>query len=433
MPAGKLDLIPKMARISQAFARPQEVNIESRVFEELGKVFAKNPPRRGAQIGITAGSRGISNIAEITRSAVRFLRSIGVEPFIIPAMGSHGGAGAEAQQHLIEHYGITEQAVEAPIRPAMETLSLGKTNSGVEAVLAKTALDSDGILLLNRIKPHTDIKGDIESGLVKICGIGLGKLDGAAEYHSHLFTVGLGQAIKDAAELVFAKGVIVGGLGIIENAYHETASLVGVPVDSFFEQEAKLLREARSLMPKVPVAKVHVLLADQMGKNISGSGMDTNIINRSVRGFQDVSGWQPSGPIIRRIVVNDLTDESDGNAVGMGMVDFITERFHNRIDYYVTSINGFTSCGPHNVKTPVVLKNTREALAIAIETCGKDKLAPKVVYIRDTLSPTALFVSEACLPELEGRDGVEGVTKPQTREVNSERYIVRPWGLMGNY
>ena len=427
MPEGKPELLPKMAKIRQEFERPRVEDLEKAVYQQLTRVFPDGSIKPNARIGITAGSRGISNIAEIVRCTVNYLRHRGADPFIIPAMGSHGGASAEGQKHLIEHYGVTEEACGAKIMPEMTTVSLGVTNEGVEAFLAKVANDSDGILLMNRIKPHTDYRGEIESGLTKISGIGLGKLQGAQEYHSHVFGLGLGGAIRSATSRVIEQGKILGGLGILENAYHETAKLAGVTVDGFFAQEAELLKEAKALMPRLPIADVHVLLCDYMGKNISGAGVDTNIINRSVRGYQDVSGWQESHPVVRRVIVNNLTPESDGNAVGMGFVDFITEKFRKQIDYYATSLNGITACCPQAAKTPVVLKNTLQALSIAIQTCGRDKAAPKLVYIRDTLSLNDVYVSEACLPELSGKPRTEILTEPAPLEFDSEGFICSPY------
>ena len=429
LPEADVSLLPHMSPVRQEFPRPQVTDIEQTVFAELSGVVPAGRIAAGARIGITAGSRGISNIAEIVRSAVLYFRKHGAEPFVIPAMGSHGGATPEGQKHLVEYYGVTEEAVGAPIRAGMETVHVGEGEHGVQAYLAKEAADSDGILLLNRIKPHTDYKGKIESGLTKICGIGLGKRDGAEEIHGNLFAIGLGASIRSAAEKIVAHGKILGGLGILENAYHETARLVGVPIENLFEREEALLVEARQLMPRLPLDDIHVLLCDQMGKNISGSGLDTNVIGRSVRGYLDTESWEEDMPVIRRIAVNDLTPESDGNATGVGFVDMITERFHQKIDLYPTAINTLTSCGPNGAKIPLAFRSTEQMLAWAIKSCGRDSNNPRVVYIRDTLNLSEILVSEACLPLLEGKKGVQVVGDLAPLEFDSEGYVRSPFVL----
>lgn len=427
MPEPDYSLLPKMVPIRQEFPRPTVDDITRAAAEELRYAVPAERVRQGARIGITAGSRGISNIAQIVKAAVDYFRELGADPFVIPAMGSHGGATAEGQAHLVEHYGVTEKAVGAPIRAEMETVSLGASSDSVEAFLAKAAFESDGILLLNRIKPHTDYKGEIESGLSKICGIGLGKREGAEEYHGHLFGLGLGEAIRSAAERVAASGKIIGGLGILENAYHDTAKLAGVRTEELLDREPALLKEAKLLMPRLPLDDIHVLLCDRMGKNISGCGLDTNIIGRSVRGYQDVSSWCEGMPVIRRIVVEDLTEESDGNATAMGLVDFITRRFYEKIDYYATAMNCFVSCGPQSGKTPFVLSCTKDALAWAIQTCGRERRAPKVVYIRDTLHLSDLLVSEHCLPELRDNASITIVSDAQQMPFAADGYIRSPF------
>ena len=264
--------------------------------------------------------------------------------------------------------------------------------------------------------------------MTKICGIGLGKRDGAEEYHSRVFDVGLPTAIRSAAEQILASGKILGGLGVIENAYHDTARLVGVRLENFFEHEAQLLQEAKQLMPRLPLDQLHVLFCDQMGKNVSGTGLDTNIIGRSVRGYRDTEAWQEDMPVIRRIAVNDVTVESDGNATGLGLIDFITARFHQHIDYYVTSMNVLISKSVPCGKTPLVMRNTEQMLAWAIKSSGGNNEEPCVVYIRDTLDLSNMLVSEACVPLLENRDGLEVLPEAaQPLEFDEEGYIRSPF------
>jgi hypothetical protein len=405
--------IPSFYRVRQSFERPRVADLAHAVREELGRVFPEGAIASGAEIGVTVGSRGIGGIAAITSAAVGYLRERGARPFVIPAMGSHGGATAEAQAHLIAHYGVTEESMGCPVRAAMETRSLGRTTEGVEVRIAETAWQSDGVLLVNRVKPHTDFKGPLESGLAKICAIGLGKLDGAREIHRNLFTVGLGPAIRGVAEAIVATGKVLGGLAILENAYHETAKLAGVPAAGLFGAEEGLLGEARRLMGRLPLDEIDVLVCDRLGKNISGAGLDTNITGRSVYGYEPGVPWQEGMPKITRIVVMDVSDESDGNAVGMGLVDYVPERFLSRVDTRVTSLNAMTSCSPAGAKTPIALPDDREAILAAMRTSQIRPEGPRVVYVRDTLELENVLVSEACRPLLDGRSGLTLAPEPE--------------------
>lgn len=420
--------IPRMFPVRQRFPRPRVEDVSAAVRRELERLFPPQAIAPGARIGVTVGSRGISGIATMARAAVDFLRGRGAEPFIIPAMGSHGGATAEAQAHLIAHYGVDAETMGCPVRSDMRTRSLGKSEDGVEALIAEAAWDSDGILLMNRVKPHTDYKGTLESGLAKICAIGLGKYDGARAIHRHLFTVGLGEAIRGVAEKILSTGKIVGGLAILESAYHETAEVVGVPVAELFRREEDLLEKARGLMGRLPLDEIDVLLCDRMGKNVSGSGLDTNVIGRSVYGYTHGVPWIEGMPSILRIVVCDLAEESDGNAVGMGMTEFITRRFHEKIDHRVTSLNAMTACAPMGARTPVVLENAREALLAGIRTSRLRPEGSRVVHIRDTLALEHVYLSEACLPLVEERDGIEILGEPREVEFDEDGHLISPFG-----
>lgn len=420
-------VIPRFFPVRQRFARPRVADLAAAVEVELARVFPQGSVRRGAEIGITVGSRGITAIAELTRTAVSFLRARGATPFIIPAMGSHGGAEADAQAHLIAHYGVTEESVGAPIRRAMETRHLGRTAEGVEVHMAETAWRSDGVLLMNRVKPHTDFKGPIESGLTKIGAIGLGKLAGAQEYHSHIFGIGLGNAIRSVTARLIETGKIRGGLAILENAYHETARLAGVTLDGWFAQEEALLREAFGLMGRLPIDEIDVLFIDRIGKNISGAGMDTNIIGRGTYGYVAGEPWQPGMPSITRIVLSDLSDESDGNGVGMGMAEYCTRKFFDKVNHRITALNAMTANAPMGARTPVVLDNDREALRAGVRTCARRPEGPLVVYIRDTLSLEDVWLSEACLPLVAGRDGVEVLDEPSALGFDDDGNVFSPF------
>ena len=419
--------IPSMFRARQTFARPRVDNVAGEVRSELERLFPSGTIAAGAKIGVTVGSRGITGIATIARAAVDFLKSRDAAPFIIPAMGSHGGAEAEAQAHLIAHYGVSEETMECPVVAAMETRSLGRSNNGVEVLIAEAAWESDGILLMNRVKPHTDYKGQIESGLTKICAIGLGKYNGAQTIHRNLFTVGLGAAIRGVTEKIIESGKIIGGLAILENAYHETAKIAGVALDGFFETEEKLLEEAKGLMARLPLDEVDVLLCDRMGKNISGAGLDTNIIGRNVYGYVQGVPWCDGMPSVMRIIVSDLSEESDGNAVGMGMIDFVTQRFIEKVNHRVTTLNALTACSPAGARTPVVCANDRDALDAAIRTSPNRPDGPRLVHVRDTLELEDVYLSEACLPLVADREEIEVRTEPAPLSFDDGGYVRTPF------
>ncbi len=424
---GKNTDIPRFFHVRQSFPRPRVDDIPAAVTAELDRTFPDGAIAAGARIGITVGSRGISNIDVITRAAVDFFKQRDAKPFIIPAMGSHGGASAEGQRALIAHYGVTEETMGCPIRAEMETIPLGTSPEGVEAHIARVAHESDGVLLMNRVKPHTDYKGPIESGLTKICGIGLGKLHGAAEYHSRLFDLGLGNAIRSAAEILVGSGKIIGGLAILENAYHETARVAGVPVESLFEREAELLEEARGLMGRLPFDELDLLICDRMGKNISGAGLDTNVIGRCVYGYIQGKPWMEGMPAIWRIFVRTLSEESDGNAVGMGLIEFATPRFMESVDQRITQINAFTACSPLGAKPPIVLPNDREAISTALGTCMRREHGPLVAYVRDTLALEDVYLSAAFLEQANSRDDLTVGGPPAPLRFDSGGWLESPF------
>jgi hypothetical protein len=337
--------LPLFMRIRQVFDRPRVDDRSAAVGQALEKILPPGSLAKGARVGVAVGSRGIDGLAPMVRAAVDLVKDRGGAPFVIPAMGSHGGASAEGQRGLLAHYGVSEEAMGCPVSAEMETRSLGRTASGIDVRMAEIAWESDGILLLNRIKAHTDFKGPIESGLAKICAVGLGKYDGAREIHRHVLTVGFGAAIREVAGVLLDTGRILGGVGILENAYHETARVAGVPARDLFETEERLLAEARRLMGRLPLRDLDVAVCDRLGKNISGAGLDTNVVGRTADGPIPAGPWSVDLPRILRIVVMELSTESDGNAAGMGMVDFVPERFLRRVDREVTRLNVLTG-GP---------------------------------------------------------------------------------------
>src|SRR5581483_6374278 len=296
----------------------------------------------GSRVAIGIGSRGIANVATIARATVEYWKAEGMRPFIFPAMGSHGAATAEGQADVLAHYGIIEATMGCPVISSLEVVSLGKTPEGIQTYMDRNAYESDGVMLLGRVKWHTDFAGKIESGLFKMMAIGLGKFAGAQHYHTYAYKIGLEQVIRSIGRQVLASGKILGGLAILEDAHHNTAKLDAVPVEIMEQREEENLALVKSWMGKIPM-DLDILILDEIGKNISGAGMDTKVVNRSVHGAYNP--W-PDAPKIERIFVRDLSDLSYNNAVGLGMADVVTDRLVNRIDWVPTHINSLTASTP---------------------------------------------------------------------------------------
>lgn len=388
-------LLPPMAPVRIAFDAPAITDIPGIVrkqFAASGVSF-----QSGEKIAVCCGSRGIANIATVTKTLIEELRKLGVEPFIVPAMGSHGGATAEGQQEVLESYGISESGVGAPVRSSMETVSLNSGSLPHPLFMDRNAFEADGVILVNRVKPHTDFRGPIESGLMKMAVIGLGKRDQAETMHA--FGVpGLRDMIVPAARQILATGKIRMGIGIVENARDETMELKAVSAAELEKEEEKLLRTAHASMPRLPLDDIDVLIVDEIGKDISGCGMDTNIIGR----MRIAGEPEPERPRIRRIVCTDLTPASHGNAIGIGLADLMTQRLADKIDRDATNANLFTSTFLERGMLPPALPTTAEAVEWALKTCNLKNIdRARVVRIRNTLKLEQMWVSEAAWEAIE--------------------------------
>ena len=420
-------MIPEFAPVRMDFPRERVADVRAATAAAVSDVLGSKRFRAGASVAITAGSRGIVDIDAITRTVVDSVRSLGYDPLIVPAMGSHGGATSDGQRAVLARYGITEATMGCPIRSEMDVTPLGEGDLGVEAFMARAAWQADAVLIVNRVKPHTDFLGIRESGLTKMLAIGLGKLEGAQACHQHVFDIGLGAAITSAASLILATGKVAGGIAIIENAYHEVARIDAVPSSAFLDREAELLLEARRLMGRLPLDEIDVLVCDRMGKNISGQGLDTKIIGRSPFGYVQGQPWQPGMPIIRRIVVRDLTPETAGNAMGMGLIDVVPERFLHKVNVATTLINSITAMTTENAKTPHVVPNDEEAIRLALRMLPPREGGPRVVYVRDTLELADSLVSEACLASLAGREQVAVLGPAGPLRFDAARNLISPF------
>lgn len=395
-----------LTKVRVRFPRPQIADVEQTVREELTRCQQFFPQE--ASIAVAVGSRGVANLSSIVGAAVIFLKERGAKPFIVPAMGSHGGATAEGQRQLLADYGVTEGAMGCPIRASMEVIELDQGALPHRLFMDQLAFASDGVLLINRIKSHTDFHGPYESGLVKMAVIGLGKERQALEVH-RFGARGLRDFIPRAAEKILATGKILAGLGVVENAYDETAVIEAVPASELLAREPQLLDVARRNMARLPVDAINVLIVDRLGKNISGTGMDTNVIGRL-----RISGEaEPESPRIKNIVVTDLTDESHGNATGTGLADVVTRRLFDKIDFGVTYKNVFTSGFLERGKVPIVSLTDAEGYACALRACGP--IAPgqeRVARIRDTLHLGEIYLSPALCSDVRDRVDVELVGGP---------------------
>lgn len=384
-----------LRKIEPMFPDTELPSLETVLSEQL-PVFA--PSVRGKKdVAIAVGSRGLVDIVPILISLVGFLREQGCRPFIVPAMGSHGGATAAGQKAVLAGYGITESAIDAPVRSSMETIELHRGDNECPVFMDALAYASDGVVLVNRIKPHTDFHARYESGLVKMAVIGLGKKAQAEAVHS--FGVrGLKEIVPATARILFDSGKIIGGIGIVEDARDRTMAVRAIPVDRIFNEELDLITLARENMPRLPVENIDILIVDRLGKDISGVGMDPNVIGRrAIRGEEE-----PVSPKIGALMVCGLTRESHGNALGVGLADIITRRLYDQIDFDAMYENVHTSTFLERAKVPVVAETDAAALQLAHRVTGPQPLEQKrIVRMHDTLHMATLYVSDGVLKDLD--------------------------------
>ena len=397
---------PRMARIKQQFSGPQLHDVPAAVRQALGRVPL--PVKPGQTVALAVGSRGIVNIDKATRASVDHLKGLGARPFVFPAMGSHGGGTSEGQLSVLEHYGVTEATMGCPVRATMDVVQVGET-LGLPVWLDRYAAEADWIGVINRVKPHTDFKGEIESGLFKMMTIGLGKHRGAIQGHRANVRHGYETVITAVGRAMLRTGKIAFGLGLVENGYDETAKVEAFLAADLEAGERALLREAKAWMARLPFEQVDLLVVDEMGKDISGSGMDSNVIGRHGGFFEP----QFPTPKITFIVACDLTPHTYGNATGIGNADFTTRRLVNKIDWSPTYINCLTAVSPAAAKLPPVMETDRDAIAVALSCLGLERIEDaRVVRIKNTLRLAEVDVSEACLAEVAKRDDLTQMSEP---------------------
>ncbi len=406
--------LPRMVRISQSFAAPEVGDVAANLREQLSAPGILDTIKPGMRIAIGVGSRGLAELPTLVRVIVEEIRGRGGQPFIVPAMGSHGGATAAGQIGVLANLGVTEESAGGAIVASMDVVEIGKLENGLPVYMDRHAHAADGIVVLGRVKPHTAFRGPNESGLVKMIAIGLGKQKGAETCHAYSFKY-MGEHIQAMASIALERAPILFGIATIENAYEKIARIVAVPAHAVMATDRDLLVEAKANMPRILFDSFDVLIVDRIGKEISGDGMDPNITGRYS------TPYASGGPHVEKLVVLDLTEHTHGNAVGIGAADFITKRMFNRIDFESTYANGLTSTVTACVRIPVILENDRQAVLAAIKTCNARDLAKaRVVRIEDTMRLGHIAISESMLAEASACRDIEILSQPEELRFDGE-------------
>lgn len=390
--------VPKMMKVRQSFDDTKIEDVDAALNEALQQDAVRAMVKPGMEIAVAVGSRGVDQIVQITKRTVTFLREMGAKPFIVPSMGSHGGASAEGQAAVLAHLGVTEETVGAEIRSSMEVIEIGKLENGLPVYIDKLASKADGIVVINRVKPHTAFRGTVESGIMKMMTIGLGKQRGAEACHQLGFEH-MGKHIILMAHMIMEKMPILFGVATVENAFDKVAHVEVLLPEDIEERETELQKMAKKFLPQINFDQIDVLVIDEIGKNISGDGMDPNITGRYP------TPYAHGGPEVNKMVVLDLTPETEGNANGVGTADFTTQRLIDKTDWDAVYANGLTSTVVAPTKAATTLKNDLLAIKAAIKTCNiLDFTKVKMVRIKNTLEIGEIEVSEAYLQEVEESD-----------------------------
>lgn len=413
--------LPRMARVWQSFPAPQVEDIPGTLNEQLAKPGIVDTVRPGMRIAIAVGSRGIADLPTLVRVTVEAIRARGGQPFLVPAMGSHGGATAEGQRDVLANLGVTEQTAGCPIVSSMEVVEVGKLAGGLPVFFDKQASEADGIAMIARVKPHTAFRGPSESGLVKMIAIGLAKQRGAESCHAYGFKR-MAEHIQSMSAIALGRMPILFGVAVVENAYDRIARIAAVPARELQAADRALLIEAKANMPRLLIDSFDALIVDRMGKEISGDGMDPNITGRYA------TPYATGGPQFEKLAVLDLTEQTHGNAVGIGAADFTTRKLVDKIDFEATYLNSFTSTVAAVARIPVTLANDREAVLAAIKTCTAPDLAQaRVVRIEDTLHLGGISISESMLAEARAHDQIEILSEPEEMRFD-EQGNLQPMG-----
>jgi hypothetical protein len=404
--------LPKMVKVKQHFDDTKIENVTEVVTEKLKRDAIQQKVKPGMEIAIAVGSRGMDRLVEITAATVQFLKELGAKPFIVPSMGSHGGATAEGQREVLAHLGVTEESVKAEIRSSMEVIKLGELENGLPVYIDQYASKADGIVVINRIKPHTAFRGQVESGIMKMISIGLGKQKGAEACHQLGFKY-MAENVPAMAKMMMEKTPILFGVATLENAFDKVAQVEVLAAEEIEEKEPALQAQAKQLLPKLFFEQIDVLVIDEIGKNISGDGMDPNITGRYP------TPYAHGGPEVNKMVVLDLTPETEGNANGVGTADFTTQRLVDKMNLEFTYANGLTSTVVAPTKIATTLPNDHQAIQAAIKTCNiLDFTKVKMVRIKNTLEISEIEVSEALLEHVIEHKNLEQISELKEMEFN---------------
>ncbi|MBM7572638.1 lactate racemase domain-containing protein [Aquibacillus albus] len=404
--------LPKVAKVRQTFDQTQVDDLSNDLRGKLDQEAVKASIKPGMEVAIAVGSRGLDRLVELTAVTVKFLQDLGAKPFIVPSMGSHGGASAEGQKAVLEHLGVTEESVNAEIRSSMEVIKVGELENGLPVYIDKLASKADGIVVINRVKPHTAFRGPVESGVMKMISIGLGKQKGAEACHQLGFKH-MAEYVPAMANMTLEKMPFLFAVATVENAFDKIARVEVWQPDEIEEKEIEMQKLSKQLLPKIYLDKIDVLLIDKIGKNISGDGMDPNITGRYP------TPYAYGGPDVTKMVVLDLTKQTEGNANGVGTADFTTQRIVDKLDREATYANGLTSTvvGPTHIST--TLANDELAVKAAIKTCNiLDFTKVKLVRIKNTLDIGEIEVSEALLEDVKAHENLEQLTDSYELDFN---------------
>jgi hypothetical protein len=410
---------PALHLVEQRFERPRVDDLPGAVHAELAGVGLARVVAAGDSVAVAVGSRGIRDIDRVVRCVVDELRLLGAAPFIVPAMGSHGGATAEGQREVLAGLGVTEAAVGCEVRASMDVVEVDRTAAGTPVYVDRHAAGAAHLLVVNRVKPHTKLSGPVESGLCKMCLIGLGKQRGAQTWHREAERIGWDALVAEAVPRLAARTPLRLGLALIQNAYEELAAVRAVPAPELLAVEPALLERARRLTGRLPAKKVDLLIVDEMGKEIAGTGMDTT-----------VTGRKPGSPVrVTHLFVRDLTERSHGNAQGIGLADFTTRRLVDRVDFAALYVNSRTAFRTDTCKIPMTFQSDREALAAAVQMAGAAERPEsyRVIWIRNTLELERVIVSQALLEELRGRPDASVVAGPLEPTFDRDGNLRPPW------
>ncbi len=408
----------------QELYREEIGDVAAAVVEALTGLGARRRLRPGARVAVPAGSRGIDRIAEVLKALVDVLKAWGARPFLYPAMGSHGGATPEGQLSILRHYGITEEAMGAPIHASMDVVEVGVTGRGVPVYLDRYAYEADALVIVNRIKTHTKFDGEIESGLFKMMAIGMGKHAGARVYHRAAVDHGMEAIIVDAGEMILERCPVLFGLGLVENGVDRLTRIEAFLPGEMLEGEKRLLRFSKEVMAKIPFDNLDLLIIDEIGKNISGTGMDTKVVGR----HRDLIGDFWIYPHPKRIFVRDLTEASEGNATGIGLADFTTRRCVEKIDMRKTAVNCITALSPEKAALPLAFPTDREAVETALDTVGLKPVPDlRVVHIRNTLSLETLSASEGLRSEVDANPALRFLSDYEAMAFDASGTLLSPF------